>query len=75
MCNNQSTIYISMPNSIELDTGFNFKIYSINSGVVHLTCLENTDKIATGILRRDNVILSRNSEVVKLANTLYALFE
>ena len=75
VCNSESAIYISISNSIQLDDGFNFKIYPINSGPIYVICSENTDKIATGTLRRESVILNRNAEVVKLANTLYALFE
>lgn len=74
-CNNTSAIYITVPNSTGLDTGFNFKIYPINSGDVYVKCAEATDKVATGTLRRAEVLLNRNAEVVKLANTIFALFE
>lgn len=75
VCNSASAIYISVPDSTGLDDGFNFKVYSINSGSVYVTCNSVSDSIATGTLRRSEVLLNRNAEIVKLANTIFAIFE
>ncbi len=75
VCNSSSTIYINVANTLLLDDGFNFKLYPINSGSVYVTCNGASDSFATGSLRRTEVLLNRNAEVVKLANTIFALFE
>ena len=75
VCNSTSAIYISVPDSTGLDDGFNFKVYSINSGSVYVTCNSVSDSIATGTMRRSEVLLNRNAEIVKLANTIFAIFE
>lgn len=75
VCNSTSDIYLDLPDSTTLDDGFNFRVYSINSGQVILTCNSGSDYIKTGSEDRSSVTMFRNTEIIKSANTAYLMLE